>query len=69
MRPSKKHPRRLRNAGQSTLEYFIVLSAIIIALIAAAAPGGPISRAIDRMLNAGEHTINDAADQLDGGAP
>jgi phage-related minor tail protein len=45
--------------AQSILEYVIVLSAIVTAVIAAAKPGGPIRQAIDNMFSDASNVISE----------
>lgn len=50
---------RKRKRAQSILEYIIVLSAIVLAVIAAAKEGGPIRGAVDQMFNDSSQLITD----------
>lgn len=49
-------------AGQSTLEYVLVLAVIVLAIVAAAA--GPIRRAVDGMFNDSAANIENATGRL-----
>lgn len=59
----------VKRRAQSILEYVIVLSAIVVAVIAAAAPDGPIRRAVDNMFADSAKLIEDrTTDFLSGAA-
>ena len=58
--------RRARR-GQSVLEYAIVLTAVIIAIAAAAVKGGPIANAIKKMFDNISSRIETASDKIKGG--
>ncbi|MBU1113481.1 MAG: hypothetical protein KKH93_06395 [Candidatus Omnitrophica bacterium] len=45
--------------AQSILEYIIVLSAIIVAVIAATKKDGPLSKAVEQMFNDSSQVITD----------
>ncbi|MCF7907280.1 MAG: hypothetical protein K9L86_00165 [Candidatus Omnitrophica bacterium] len=50
---------RKRKKAQSILEYIIVLSAIVLAVIAASKEGGPIQGAVEQMFNDSSQLIKD----------
>ena len=50
---------RKRKKAQSILEYIIVLSAIVLAVIAASKEGGPIRGAVDQMFSDSSQLITD----------
>lgn len=50
---------RMRKRSQSILEYIIVLSAIVLAVIAASQEGGPIRGAVDKMFTDSSQLIKD----------
>ena len=62
-----------RKSAQSILEYIIVLSAIIVAVLAATMKDGPLSKAITKMFNDSSQVIEDQStdflQRVGGGQP
>ena len=54
--------RRTKHAGQSTLEYILILAVIVAAVILAA--NGPIKKAVQRNLNESSSLIQNATNRL-----
>ncbi len=53
-----------KESAQSILEYIIVLSAIIVAVIAATGQGGVLQKAITKLFNDSSQVIEDQSDNF-----
>lgn len=53
-----------KSKGQSTVEYIILVAAILAALIIFLAPGGPFQGAFNRAMNTGTDGMEDMAGRL-----
>ncbi|HBG60756.1 MAG: hypothetical protein A2Y03_04585 [Omnitrophica WOR_2 bacterium GWF2_38_59] len=55
--------------GQSTVEYIILIAAVLAALIIFLGPGGPFQTAFNTTINSGTDGMEDMADRLAGSRP
>ena len=53
-----------KRRGQSTVEYIILVAAILAALIIFLAPGGPFAASFNRAINTGTQGMEDMANRL-----
>ena len=61
----KKHIKsKRRNKGQSTVEYIILVSAILAALLVFLSPAGPFRAAFDNAVTTGTDGMEDMAGRL-----
>ena len=61
----KKHIKlKRKNKGQSTVEYIILVAAILAALIVFLSPGGVFQTAFDNTLSTGTNGMEDMANRL-----
>jgi uncharacterized protein (UPF0333 family) len=66
----KKHIKSKRkNKGQSTVEYIILVAAILAALIVFLQPGGVFQTAFNDSLNTGTNGMQDMANRLSSSRP
>ena len=57
-------PRALRLQGQGTVEYLLLLVGIILAILYAVRPSGPIQSAVDRALTDTETVVTNTVNQV-----
>ena len=53
-----------KRKGQSTLEYILLVAAVLVALIYFLGPAGPFSKSVNRTLNEGTQSMEDMAERL-----
>ena len=58
-----------KNKGQSTVEYIILVAAILAALIIFLAPGGVFQRAFNDTISTGTNGMQDMANRLSASRP